>query len=130
MVYLLIAGGLIVFCLAVWGIYVVADSWFLSEMHGLGTIISKKYTPAHTQIIMIHNPATQTHTPQPITCPEIWSVKVDVGGDETIVTVGKDFFEATFEGDKVPLIYVACRFSLKIHVTEISELDSKSRQIS
>ena len=110
---------IIAVCVA-YGVFVAIDSWFLSKKQGVGKIISKKFTPAHTQMVSMFNAATKTSMTQPIHHPDDWSICVEVAGQQDSISVDQKLFNLVSEGDSVFAEYVCGRLSGSLHLNDIS----------
>lgn len=114
------------FALIAWIIFKVIDSCFLARKHGVGRVVSKIFTPAHTQTILIYNAATKTSLPHPIFCPDNWSVSVEINGKQDNMSVSKEFFSLLSENDSVMTEYVSGRLSRSLYIKGLSCIQKKT----
>ncbi len=107
------------FCLAMifWGIFIAVDSWFLPRMQGLGQIVGRSYSPAHTTYVS--NTCNGVTTMTPIYCPASWSVCVEVDGLQDSVGVSQDCYDSAINGSPAKVDFVIGRFSRKMYIKEI-----------
>lgn len=88
--------------------YIFID-WLLgTKKSGFGTIVSKKFTPAHTTTILVYNAATKSSLPQIIHHPDSWDVEVEVdgeGGSTASTGVSREYFEKVKEGVRLAVEY-------------------------
>ena len=108
--------------LAVWGLFVAIDSWFLPRNHRVGRVVGKTFTPAHTQMILIYNETTKTSLPHPIFHPDNWSVSVELDDRKDSMSVSKEFFDSLSENDSVLTEYVSGRFSGDLYIKALSHV--------
>lgn len=101
---------------AVWGLFVAIDSWFLPRNRKVGRVVGKTFTPAYTQIVMIFNAATKTSLPQPIFHPDDWAVSVEIDGRQSSMSVTKEFYDSLSENDPVLTEYVSGRISRDLYI--------------
>ena len=113
----LIAVGLIL-----WGIYIVINLWFRPLKKGYGTVISKQFTPAHTQTVLVYNAATKTPLPTPIFHPDDWSVTIrSIEGAVDSISISEDFFNKLKEKEMVKIEYVTGRLSGGFYLKTIQQ---------
>lgn len=101
-------------------LFAALDSWFLLRKNGIGRIVAKTFTPAHTEIILIYNSATQTNMPHLIPHSDDWSVRVEVDDKQDSISISKIFFDSLSEDDQVTVEYVRGRLSGNIYIKELS----------
>ena len=89
-------------------------------MSNRGVVISKIFTPAHTDMMLMFNPATKTSLPQFFPKPDTWSVKVEVDGKQGNVLVSKTLFDSLSENNPVMVMYTIGFFSDNINIKELS----------
>lgn len=116
---LFIVVALIVLGLAVWGVYVAIDSWFMPRQRRTGRVTGKTFTPAHTTTIYIYNAATKTNMPHHLHHPDSWEVSVDVQGRAGSLSVTEDFYDSVAEGHMVWAEFVSGRLSGDLYVKDL-----------
>lgn len=89
-------------------------------MKNKGVVISKIFTPAHTDMILIFNPATKTSLPNFFPKPDTWSVKVEVDGKQGSVLVSKILFDSLLENNPIMVMYTIGFFSDNLNIEELS----------
>lgn len=97
------------------GLFTAADSWFIKDQPGIGTVSGKDYMPAYTQVI-IHSNGKTTWT-QIIYHPESWYVRFAVGARSDSLSVREREYEAAEKGQLVPVTYRKGRMSDWLYVT-------------
>jgi len=112
---------LIVLGFVAWGCFIAVDSWFLSKKQGMGKIISKEFTPAHTEYVPMYNAALKTTIPYPMHYEDDWSICVEVAGQQDSISVYQQTFDSLKEGDSVIAEYVSGRFSGGLYLKGISD---------
>lgn len=110
---------LILFGLILHGLFVAVDSWFLSKRQGYGRVVSKTFTPAHTQLLLIFNAATKTSMPHFINHPDDWSVCVEVNDMQDSISITKEFYDSLSKNSSVKVEYVHGRFSRNLYIKNI-----------
>ena len=120
--FVCLAGVLFLVCIAVWGVFIAADSWCLPRKRRDGRVVGKAFTPAHTEIIMIYTAATLTRVPHPICYQDEWLVSVDVDGKQDSMSVSEKFFDSVSEGDAMLTEYVLGRFSRRFYVKGLAHV--------
>lgn len=114
--------AIVVSAFIVCGVYTALDSWFLPRNHGMGIIVGKKFTPAHTDTIYIYNAATKTSLPQIILYADDWSVRVQVESRQDDISVGEKMYDSLTERDSVIAEYVNGRLSGDLYLKGISRI--------
>jgi hypothetical protein len=104
------------------GLFVAVDSWLLPRQRGMGRVVGKKFTPAHTQLVMIFNAATKTSMPQPVFYPDTWTVWIEVDGEQDDISVTQEYFNQSSKGDSVSATFVRGRISRKMYLKGISRV--------
>jgi len=89
-------------------------------MNNRCVVISKIFTPAHTDMILIFNPATKTSLPTFFPKPDTWSVKVEVDGKQGDVSVSKTLFDSLAENNSIMVMYAIGFFSDDLNIKELS----------
>ena len=103
------------------GLYIAVDSWFLPRQQSKGRVICKKFTPAHTQTIMIYNAALKMSLPSQVFHPDDWSLCIEVDGKQDTISVQHKFYLATKEGSVVDTEYVIGRMSGDLYIKGVSK---------
>lgn len=120
-----IIGGIFLICILILlglilhGLFIAVDSWFLSKKQGNGRVVSKTFTPAHTQLIFIYNAATKTNMPQLISNPDDWSICVEVNDMQDSISITKEFYDSLSKNSSVKVEYVHGRFSRNLYIKNI-----------
>ena len=108
---LILAVCLMLLGLALWGLFIVIDSWFLPRKKSLGRVVGKKFTPAHSETTWHYNAASKTTTPVTIFHDDDWSLFVEVNGLKDDISVVENFYNSVSEGSKVMTEFVIGRLS-------------------
>ncbi len=116
---ILIACVLALIGLALWGLCVAADSWFLPKERGMGRVVGKTFTPAHTEMVLIYNAATKTSMPPSVHHPDDWSVNVEVQGKQDDISIAHKFYDSLSKGSSVSAEFVHGRFSGNLYLKKI-----------
>lgn len=102
--------------LACWGIFVAADSWFISDSDGTAEVCGRNHTAAWTQVI-VHSTGKSTWT-QVVYHPESWTVRMQMGRLAASVSVSEHTYDTVMTGQQVPVRYRRGRFSDDLYITE------------
>jgi hypothetical protein len=99
-------------------LYMAVDGLALQEQSGAGKVVGKDYRPPGrtyvTQVI-----AGRTTTLPQVT-PEVYILKLDIGGKSTEYPVAKEFYNATNSGDQVRVSYKQRRITGALQVVSVS----------
>lgn len=98
------------------GLLYAIDSWFLPNKQGEGIVLNKKFTPAHTTMILTYNAATKTSMPTPIYHSDSWEIEVGMNKLTDTVEINEEQFNKIAVGDIAKINYSIGRFSSGMYI--------------
>lgn len=120
---LVVALILILIGLAVWGVFIAADSWFLPVKQGSGLIKGWNHYPAHYQPITTTTSDANGNVSSSTTIvyvPDSWSVTVRIGDRTASMGCSKSYYNKAKQDQPVTVHYVDGRFSSKFYIKALS----------
>ena len=115
--FMVILGGVIVAGVLIYSVFMAINNLGLQKKEGLATVVGKGYREAgRTYITQVVGKRTLTI---PQTTPEMYILKLDIGGRQTEYAASRSLHNELNAGDKVRVAYQRKRITGSLQVLDV-----------
>ena len=115
--FMYIVGAVVLVCVGLYVVFMAVDGWGLTDRKATARVLAKGYKEAGKTYI------TQIVANRPVVLPqarpEMYLLKLDLGGKETESAVEKALYDAVNPGDQVQVVYQKRRILGSLQVVKV-----------
>ena len=115
--------GLVFVSLIGFGIFVMADSIGTPDQYGIGRIVDKNFSPAHTEVSTSYDSFCKCMQTSTTYYDDEWSVRVNMIGTLGWIEVSYDRYNSLPRDEKAYITYYVGRFSDSIYFKAVELLE-------
>ena len=115
--------GLVVVGLVGFGIFVMADSIGTADQYGIGRIVDKNFSPAHTEVSTSYDSFCECMQTSTTYYDDQWTVQVNMTGTKGWIEVSQSSYNNLPRDEKAYITYYVGRFSDSIYFKAVELLE-------